>query len=76
VQRGAIYVRVDDDRGNPHFMARADDADCNLASIGYKDLLEHRLAQRYRAGEPKILQENSAIAGRWARRPRLKHLDL
>jgi hypothetical protein len=32
------------DRGNTEFLARAQDAQCDLAAIGYQDLVEHRSA--------------------------------
>src|ERR1035438_4747793 len=41
VQRGAIHVRVDGNRGNPHLVAGADDAYGNLAAVRDENLLKH-----------------------------------
>ena len=42
VQRVAVRFAVNGDRANAEFLARADDAQGNLAAIGYQNLLEHR----------------------------------
>ena len=57
VQRGAIDVRVDGNRGNSHLVAGADDAHGNLAAIGDENFLEHFPERRNGLCEPKILQE-------------------
>ena len=57
VQRGAVHVRVDHNRGNSHFVARAQHAHRDLPSIGYENFLEHSLEHRHWSAELKILQE-------------------
>src|SRR5262249_11630673 len=42
VERARVGGRVDRDRLEPHLAQRADHAECDLAAVGYQDLLEHR----------------------------------
>jgi hypothetical protein len=56
VQRRAIHVGVNRDRGNPHFMAGANHAHRNLATVSDQNFLEHT----NRSSELKILQETAA----------------
>ena len=41
VQRGAVHVRVDGNRGDSHLVAGADDAHGNLAAVRDENFLEH-----------------------------------
>ena len=43
VERGAVDVGEDRDRGNAHLAAGANDAHCNLSAVGNQNLLEHKL---------------------------------
>ena len=59
VQRSAVYIGINHDRGNSHFVARAQDAHRDLAAIGYQNFLEHcflsnDLRDQQRAGERTI----------------------
>jgi hypothetical protein len=42
MKRRAIHVRINHNRGDSHFVARAQHTHRDLASIGYENLLEHR----------------------------------
>jgi len=42
MKRGAIHIRIDRDDRDSHFMAGANDAHGNLATIRYEDLFEHK----------------------------------
>jgi hypothetical protein len=42
VDRVAIFVGKDSDRGDPEFVGRPERANGDLASIGHQDLREHR----------------------------------
>ena len=42
VKSGAVGVGIDGDGANPHLAQRTDDAQRDLAAIGYQDFLEHR----------------------------------
>ena len=48
VGRVAVELGVDGDRRDPELLARADDADRDLAAVGDQDLREHRGAGLYR----------------------------
>jgi hypothetical protein len=46
VERGAVHVRVNHNRGDPHLVAGAQYTHRDLASVGYENFLEHLLRRR------------------------------